>query len=72
MVKGAIVHKKIEKIAPFTTKGAVFEQLHKNTCLWAVFGESDQVRHKPGCTATEYGKRLEILDLGSNGVMLSM
>ena len=25
-----------------------------------VFGVSDQVRHKPGCTATEDGQRLEI------------
>ena len=30
-----------------------------------VFGVSDQVRHNPGCTATEDGLRLEILDLGS-------
>ena len=28
-----------------------------------VFGVSDQVRHKPGCTITEYGKRFEISDL---------
>ena len=27
-----------------------------------VFGVSDQVRHKPGCTTTEDGWRLEILD----------
>ena len=30
-----------------------------------VFGVSDQVPHKPGCTATEDGSRLEISDLGS-------
>ena len=30
-----------------------------------VFGVSDQVRHKPGCTATEDSLRLEISDLGS-------
>ena len=30
-----------------------------------VFGVSDQVRHKPGCTTTEDGWRLEISDLGS-------
>ena len=34
----------------------------------AVFGVSDQVRHKPGCTATEDGWRLEISDLGSRGI----
>ena len=30
-----------------------------------IFGVSDQVRHKPGCTATDNGQRLEISDLGS-------
>ena len=37
-----------------------------------VFGVSDQVRHKPGCTATEDGLKLEILDLGSRGIVLSV
>ena len=37
-----------------------------------VFGASDQVRHKPGCTTTEDGWRLEILDLGSRGIVLSV
>ena len=37
-----------------------------------VFGVSDQVRHKPGCTTTEDDKRLEISDLGSRGIVLSM
>ena len=36
-----------------------------------VFGVSDQVRHKPGCTATEYGWRHEISDLESRGIVLS-
>ena len=31
----------------------------------------DQVRHKAGCAATEDGQRLEILDLGSRGIVLS-
>ena len=35
-----------------------------------VFGISDQVRHKPGYTATEYGWRLEILDLKSRRIVL--
>ena len=35
-----------------------------------VFGVSDQVRHKPGYTATEDCKRVEILDLGSRGIVL--
>ena len=33
---------------------------------------SDQVRHKPGCTVTEDGYRLEILDLESRGKALSV
>ena len=35
-----------------------------------VFGVSDQIHHKPGCTATEDGKRLEISDLESIGIVL--
>ena len=37
-----------------------------------VFGVSDKVRHKPGCTATEDGQRLEILDMGTSGIVLSV
>ena len=37
-----------------------------------VFGVTDQVRHKPGCTATEDSQRLEILDLGSRVIVLSV
>ena len=33
---------------------------------------SDLVRHKPGCTATEDSKRLEIFDLEGRGFALSM
>ena len=33
---------------------------------------SEQVCHKPGCTRTEDRYRLEILDLGSRGIALSM
>ena len=36
-----------------------------------VFGASNQVRHKPGCTATEDGWRLEISYLGRRGIALS-
>ena len=36
-----------------------------------VFGVSDQVQHKPGCTGTEDGQSLEISDLGSRGIILS-
>ena len=31
---------------------------------------SDHVRHKPGCTATDDGYRLEISDLGRFGIVL--
>ena len=37
-----------------------------------VFGVSDQVGHKQGSAATENGKRLEILDLGSRGIVLPL
>ena len=36
-----------------------------------IFGASDQVRHKPGCTASEDGWRLEISYLGRRGIVLS-
>ena len=35
-----------------------------------VFGNFDQVQHKPGCTATEDGKRLEISYLRRRGIVL--
>ena len=37
-----------------------------------VFGVSDQVWHKLGCTATEDSYRLQILDQGSRGIVLSI
>ena len=37
-----------------------------------LFGVSDQVRHKAGCTATEDGWRLEVSDLGSGGIVPSV
>ena len=39
-----------------------------------VFGISDHVLYKPGCTAMEDGYRLEMLDLGSTciGIVLSV
>ena len=35
----------------------------------SVFGVSDPVRHKPGCTVTEAGQRLEILNLEGKGIV---
>ena len=37
-----------------------------------VFGVSDQVQQKPGCTVTEDGERLEISGFGSRGIVLSV
>ena len=37
-----------------------------------VFGVSVEVRLEPGCTATEDGYRLEVSDLGSRGIVLSL
>ena len=44
------------------------EQRHEKTNILV----SDLVLHKPGCTATEDGQRLEILDLNRRGSVLSM
>ena len=33
---------------------------------------SDQVQHKPVCRVTEDGERLEIVDLESRGIVLSV
>ena len=40
----------------------------EKTGLWGF----DQVQHKPGCTIKEDGQRLEISDLGSRGIVLSV
>ena len=45
-----------------------YEPLHEKTN----FLVSDLFRHKPDCTATEDGKRLEISDLESREILLSM
>ena len=37
-----------------------------------VFGVSDQVPLKPGCTIIQYGYRFELPDLGSRGIVLSV
>ena len=48
-------------------KASVNEPHHEKTNVQV----SDQVQHKPGCTATEDGYRLEIWDLESRGIVLS-
>ena len=37
-----------------------------------VFGVSDKVLHKPGYTATEDGEQLEMLDLESRWIVITM
>ena len=44
------------------------EPLHGKTYVLV----SNMLRHKPGCTVTEDGQRLEILDLERRGIVLSM
>ena len=34
-------------------------------------GVSEQARHKPACTSTEAGQKLEILELSRGGIVLS-
>ena len=50
------------------TFAVIIEQRHEKTNILV----SDVVRHKPDCTATKDGYRLEISDLGSRGIVLSM
>ena len=47
---------------------SIFEPRREKTNILV----SNQVQHKPGCTATEDGWRLEISDLESRGIVLSM
>ena len=46
----------------------IFEPEHEKTNNLG----SDQVPHKPGCTVTEDDKRLQISDLESRGIVLSV
>ena len=58
------------------TAGSVAEIKERNQMSLVmrkpVFGVSDQVGHKQGCTTAEDGKKFEISDLGSIGIVLSM
>ena len=47
---------------------APHELHHEKTGLWV----SDQVRHKPGCAASEDHWRLDISDLENRGIVLTM
>ena len=49
-------------------KAASFEP----RCEKTVLGVSDQAPHKPGCTTTQDGLKLEISDLESRGIVLSV
>ena len=45
-------------------------RLYEPCARTPVFGVSDQVKHKPGCTATEDGLRLEISDIVRREIVL--
>ena len=50
-----------------------FEYLKDTVSRKPVFGVSDQVQHNPGCSTTEDGpEELDISDLGSRGIVLSV
>ena len=50
-----------------------FATIFEPRCEKTGLGVSDQVRHKPGCTATEDGVKLEIkLGLDRRGIKLSV
>ena len=53
---------------PGLSKHLIFEPRHEKTNNLV----SDLARHKPGCTSTEDGWRLEISDLESRGIVQSM
>ena len=50
----------------------VIDSLKVNHISLVVRKVSDQVRHKPGCTTTEYSYRLEISNLGGRRIVLSV
>ena len=52
----------------YSDDGKLSESRHEKTCLWGFRRGPKQM----GCTATEDGQRLEVLDLGSRGIVLSM
>ena len=52
----------------YTDTVSTYEPRHEKTNVLV----SDLGRHKAGCTATEDGKTLEISDLESRGITLSM
>ena len=63
----------------FKQTGSIMEKMpHKDVDEMSLvvrkpgFGVSDQVRHKPGYTTLEYVLVLEISDLASKGIVLSM
>ena len=66
-----IVHNDM-KLCRLTTEQIrwVFHDNFSRVMRKPVFGVSNQVKHKPGCTATEDCLSLEILDLGRRGIVL--
>ena len=56
------------RVASLMLIHVTYEPRHEKTNVLI----SDLVRHKPGCAVTEDDKRLEISDLGSRGIVLSV
>ena len=64
-----MLKEEINMVCSFLYQCAVISQpCHEKNCHRV----SDQVRHKLGCTTTDDDYRLEISDLGSRGIVLSM
>ena len=63
-----LILEQTRSILNFNIEQIQFEPLRRKP----VFGVSDQVRHKPSCTTTEYDWKLEISYLGSRGIGLSV
>ena len=63
--------KSLTKLSDFSTLLRIVIKKISLDVRKPVFGVSDGVPHKPDCAATEGGKRLEISDVGSRGIVLS-
>ena len=57
----SMVEKKGKTVHPVNSSFTIMNRVMRKP----VFVVSDQVQHKPGCSATEDGKRLEISHLGT-------
>ena len=69
----AVSNGKIECVKLLISRGASLSARYLSLVVRKpIFVVSDPVTHKPGCTATEDSKRLEISYLGTRGIVLSV